>query len=99
MDESNEKRERKKRAAGEKKGTLEGRRQLKPLRYSVAGEKKYYLLVEQLARLLLDGINELHLSGREAHQQGHALRGGREVVEVMTRRLRPLVDALVYGLT
>lgn len=64
------------------------------------GEKKQnnYLLVEQLARLFLDGIDELHLSGRETHQQGHALCGGREVVEVMTRRLRPLVNALVYGL-
>lgn len=57
-----------------------------------------YLLVEQLASLLLDGINELHLSGRETHQQGHALCGGREVVKVMARRLRALVDTLVYGL-
>lgn len=66
--------------------------------YSNGGEKQNnYLLVEQLARLLLDGINELHLSGREPHQQGDTLCGGREVVEVMTRRLRALVDALVYG--
>lgn len=57
-----------------------------------------YLLVEELARFLLDGIDELHLSCREAHQQGHTLRGGGEVVEVVTGRLRSLVDALVDGL-
>lgn len=57
-----------------------------------------YLLVEELARFLLDGVNELYLSCRETHQQGHALRCGREVVEVMTSGLRSLVDTLVYGL-
>lgn len=57
-----------------------------------------YLLVEELARFLLDGIDELYLSCREAHQQGHALCGGREVVKVVAGRLRSLVDALVDGL-
>lgn len=58
-----------------------------------------YLLIEELARLLLDGVNELYLSCRETHQQGYALRRSCEVVEVVTGGLRPLVDALVYGLT
>lgn len=55
-----------------------------------------YLLVEQFARLLLDGVDELHLPSREAHQQGDALCRGREVVEVMACGLRSFVNALVY---
>jgi len=55
-----------------------------------------YLLIEELACLLLDGVNELYLSCWETHQQGHTLCCRCEVVEVMTCGLRSLVNALVY---
>lgn len=58
-----------------------------------------HLLVEELAGLFLDGVEVLHLSGGEAHDQSHAVSGGRVLVEVMTRGLSSLIDALVYRLT
>lgn len=54
-----------------------------------------YFLIKELAGLLLDGVDELHLACREAHQQGDAVRRGRQVVEVMTRGLCSLVYPLV----
>lgn len=58
-----------------------------------------HLFVKQFAGLLLYWVDKLHLSRREAHQQGDALRRRREGVEVMTRRLRSLIYPLVYGFT
>lgn len=57
-----------------------------------------YLLIEEFTCLLLDGVDELYLSRRETNQQGYTLGRRSEVVEIVTRRLRPLVNALIYGL-
>lgn len=57
-----------------------------------------YLLVEEFTGFLLDGVEILDLSGRETHDEGHALCCGRVLVEVVTCRLSPLVDSLVYWL-
>lgn len=57
-----------------------------------------HLFIEKLAGVLLDEVQVLHLAGREAHQQGNGLCGGRELVEVVAGGLGPLVDALVDGL-
>lgn len=57
-----------------------------------------HLFVEQLAGVLLDEVQVLHLASREAYQQGDGLRGSCELVEVMAGGLGPLVDALVDGL-
>lgn len=64
-----------------------------------SAERKTHLLVEQFARLLLYRVDELHLAGGEAHQQGDALRRSRDGVEVMARGLRSFVYPLVYWLT
>ncbi len=58
-----------------------------------------HFFIEEFAGLLLDGVDELHLSGGEAHQQRHALRRRRQVIEVVARGLRSLVDPLIYRLT
>lgn len=58
-----------------------------------------HLLIEEFAGFLLYGVDELHLAGREAHQQGDALRCGCDGVEVMTCGLRSFVYPLVYGFT
>jgi len=58
-----------------------------------------HLLIEELTGFLLDGVEILDLSGRETHDERDALRCGRVLVEVVTRRLSPLVDPFVYRLT
>jgi len=54
-----------------------------------------HLFIEEFTKFLLDGINELHLTRGEAHQELDALRSDEHLVEVMARWKRTLVHPFV----
>ena len=58
----------------------------------------WYLLVEEFTGFLLDGVEILDLSGGETHDESDTLGCGGVLVEVVTCRLSPFVDSLVYRL-
>lgn len=56
-----------------------------------------HVFIKKFAGFLFDGVNELYLPCRKAHQQRDALRRSRQRVGVVTRGKRSLIDPLVYG--
>lgn len=60
-------------------------------------EFRTHVFIKQFAGFLFDGVNELYLPCRKAHQQRDALRRGRQRIGVVTRGKRSLIYPLVYG--
>lgn len=60
-------------------------------------QQKSYLLIEELTGFLLNRVEILDLASGETYDECHALRCGRVLVKVVTCRLSPLIDSLVYG--
>ena len=60
-------------------------------------DKQTYIFIVQLVELVIDRVQELNLSSREAHQELQAVLTPRDQVEVMTGGDGSLVDSSVKG--